>query len=195
MRGDHLRFAACRLRPQLARGTDAAFAQVSIGRAKRIVLFDTLLARLGPDELEAVLAHELGHFRLRHVLKRMAWMAVASLAFLALLAWLMASPWFYAGLGVAASPDRPGIALILFFLVLPVFTFLLGPPFSLHSRRHEFEADAYASVQASGADLAAALLKLHEDNAATLTPDPVYARFYYSHPPAGERLAALGRAT
>ncbi len=161
------------------------------GRAKRIVLFDTLLARLGPDELEAVLAHELGHFRLRHVLKRMAWMAVASLAFLALLAWLMASPWFYAGLGVAASPDRPGIALILFFLVLPVFTFLLGPLFSLHSRRHEFEADAFATRHASARALVQALVKLYEDNAATLTPDPMHSAFYDSHPPAAVRIARL----
>ncbi|MBK7743546.1 MAG: M48 family metallopeptidase [Betaproteobacteria bacterium] len=161
------------------------------GRAKRIVLFDTLLARLGPDELEAVLAHELGHFRLRHVLKRMAWMAVASLAFLALLAWLMASPWFYAGLGVAASPDRPGIALILFFLVLPVFTFLLGPLFSLYSRRHEFEADAFAARHASSSSLVQALVKLYEDNAATLTPDPMHSAFYDSHPPAAVRIARL----
>jgi STE24 endopeptidase len=161
------------------------------GRAKRIVLFDTLLARLAPDELEAVLAHELGHFRLRHMLKNMAWMAAASLGFLALLAWLMASPWFYAGLGVTANPDRPGIALLLFFLVLPVFTFLLGPLLSLYSRRHEFEADAFATRHAAPAALVQALVKLYEDNAATLTPDPLHSAFYDSHPPAAVRIARL----
>jgi STE24 endopeptidase len=108
------------------------------GRARRIVFFDTLLERLAPSEVEAVLAHELGHFKLRHVTKTMAWSTVASLAFLALLAWLVASPWFYEGLGVPPSPDRPGVALILFVLALPVFTFVLGPLLSMYSRRHEF---------------------------------------------------------
>jgi STE24 endopeptidase len=161
------------------------------GRAKRIVLFDTLLERLEPVELEAVLAHELGHFRLRHVLKNVAWMAAASFVFLGLLAWLMASPWFYAGLGVTPVAGRPGIALILFFLVLPVFTFLLGPLFSFYSRRHEFEADAFAARNASAGALTRALVKLYQDNAATLTPDPLHSAFYDSHPPAAVRIARL----
>ena len=161
------------------------------GRAKRIVFFDTLLERLAPDEIEAVLAHELGHFRLKHVLKRMLWMAVFSLAFLALLAWLAASPWFYEGLGVPPAPDRPGVALILFFLVLPVFTFVLAPLSSLYSRRHEFEADAFAAKNASARSLVRALAKLYEDNAATLTPDPLYSAFHDSHPPAAARIARL----
>jgi len=164
------------------------------GRAKRIVFFDTLLARLAPDEIEAVLAHELGHFKLKHVLKRMLWMAAFSLAFLAVLAWLAASPWFYEGLGVPPAPDRPGVALILFFLALPVFTFALAPLSSLYSRRHEFEADAFAAQHASAASLACALVKLYEDNAATLTPDPLYSAFHDSHPPAAVRIARLKAA-
>src|SRR5262245_54082753 len=161
------------------------------GRAKRIVFFDTLLERLAPGEVEAVLAHELGHFRLRHVLKRMAWSAVVSAVVLALLAWLVTVPWFYEGLGVPASPDRPGVALVLFFLALPVFTFALGPLASLYSRRHEFEADAFAARHASAAALVTALVKLCEDNATTLTPDPVYSAVYDSHPPAALRIARL----
>jgi STE24 endopeptidase len=164
------------------------------GRAKRIVFFDTLLERLAPDEVEAVLAHELGHFRLRHVLKRMAWSAALSLALLALLAWLASAPWFYEGLGVPASPDRPGVALVLFFLALPVFAFVLAPIASLYSRRHEFEADAFAARHASAAALVRALVKLYEDNAATLTPDPVYSAVYDSHPPAVQRIARLQAA-
>jgi len=161
------------------------------GRAKRIVFFDTLLERLAPDEVEAVLAHELGHFKLKHVFKRLAWSAVLSLAFLALLAWLAASPWFYQGLGVAPMPERPGVALILFFLALPVFTFVLAPLASLYSRRHEFEADAFAARYASATSLVRALVKLYEDNAATLTPDPWYSTFHDSHPPAAARIARL----
>jgi len=164
------------------------------GRAKRIVFFDTLLERLAPDEIEAVLAHELGHFRLKHVLKRILWTAAFSLAFLALLAWLAASPWFYEGLGVPSSPDRPGVALILFFVVLPVFTFVLAPLGSLYSRRHEFEADAFAARNASAASLVRALVKMYEDNAATLTPDPYYSAFHDSHPPAVARIARLEAA-
>lgn len=164
------------------------------GRARRIVFFDTLLERLAPDEIEAVLAHELGHYKRRHVIKRIVWMAVVSLGFLALLAWLMASPWFYDGLGVPPTMERPGVALILFFLTLPVFTFLFGPLASLYSRRHEFEADAFAAEQASAVALVQALVKLYEDNAATLTPDPVHSAFYDSHPPAAVRIARL-RAT
>jgi STE24 endopeptidase len=164
------------------------------GRAKRIVFFDTLLERLAPDEVEAVLAHELGHFKLKHVLKRMLWMAASSLAFLALLAWLAASPWFYEGLGVPPAMDRPGVALILFFLALPVFTFILAPLSSLYSRRHEFEADAFAAKHASATSLVRALTKLYEDNAATLTPDPLYSAFHDSHPPAAVRIARLEAA-
>jgi STE24 endopeptidase len=164
------------------------------GRAKRIVFFDTLLERLTPDEVEAVLAHELGHFKLKHVLKRMLWMAAFSLAFLALLAWLAASPWFYAGLGVPPAPDRPGVALLLFFLALPVFTFVLAPLASLYSRRHEFEADLFAAKNASARSLVRALVKLYEDNAATLTPDPLYSAFHDSHPPAAVRIARLEAA-
>jgi STE24 endopeptidase len=161
------------------------------GRAKRIVFFDTLLARLAPEEIEAVLAHELGHFRLHHVLKRMAWSAAMALLLLALLAALAAAPWFYEGLGVPASPQRPGVALVLFILTLPVFTFILGPLSALYSRRHEFEADAFAARNASADALVKALVKLYEDNAATLTPDPVYSAVYDSHPPASQRIARL----
>ncbi len=161
------------------------------GRAKRIVFFDTLLERLAPDEIEAVLAHELGHFRLKHVLKRMLWTAGLSLAFLALLAWLAASPWFYEGLGVPVALERPGVALILFFLALPAFTFVFAPLSALYSRQHEFEADAFAAQHASAASLIRALVKLFEDNAATLTPDPYYSAFHDSHPPAALRVARL----
>jgi STE24 endopeptidase len=164
------------------------------GRARRIVFFDTLLERLAPDEIEAVLAHELGHYKRRHVYKRIAWMALVSLGFLALLAWLMASPWFYEGLGVPPSPERPGVALMLFFLTLPVFTFVFGPLASLYSRRHEFEADAFAAEQASAVALVQALVKLYEDNASTLTPDPLHSAFYDSHPPAAVRIARLRAA-
>ena len=164
-----------------------------LGAAKRVVFFDTLLQRLSPGEVEAVLAHELGHFKHKHVLQRMASIFGLSLAGLGLLGWLAAQSTFYAGLGVAPNLAAPNdaLALLLFMLALPPFTFFASPLMAHVSRRHEFEADAYACAQSSGRDLASALLKLHEDNAATLTPDPVYVRFYYSHPPASERLAAL----
>jgi STE24 endopeptidase len=164
-----------------------------LGAAKRVVFFDTLLARLSPGEVEAVLAHELGHYRHRHVHKRIAGLFVLSGAALALLGWLSARPQFYEGLGVSPNLAAPNdaLALLLFMLALPPFGFFVAPLLAQLSRRHEFEADAYASAKTSGADLASALLKLHEDNATTLTPDPVYVRFYYSHPPAAERLAAL----
>jgi STE24 endopeptidase len=164
-----------------------------LGAAKRVVFFDTLLKRLSPAEVEAVLAHELGHFKLRHVPKRMLTVFALSLVALALLGWLSQQQWFYAGLGVAPNLGAPNdaLALLLFMLALPPFGFLLAPLGSRVSRKHEFEADAYACAQASGRDLANALLKLHEDNAGTLTPDPLYVAFYYSHPPASERLAAL----
>lgn len=161
------------------------------GAARRIVFFDTLLSRLQPEEVEAVLAHELGHFKLRHVVKRIAWFAGGSLVLLALLGWLVGEPWFYAGLGVPVAPPRYGIALVLFMLALPVFTFLGAPLASLYSRRHEFEADAYAAAHASAPALVAALVKLYEDNANTLTPDPLHSVFYDSHPPAAARIARL----
>ena len=166
------------------------------GAAKRVVFFDTLLSKLSPGEVEAVLAHELGHFKHRHVIKRIVASFAISLAGFALLGWLSAQTWFYLALGVRPLPGVPNdaVALLLFLLVTPVFAFFVSPLFAQLSRRHEFEADAYACRQADGNDLAAALLKLHEDNAATLTPDPLYVRFYYSHPPASERLAALSRS-
>lgn len=164
-----------------------------LGRAKRVVFFDTLLQRLTPGEVEAVLAHELGHFRLRHVPQRLAMMVGVSGAGLAALGWLANQPAFYLGLGAQPSLTAPNdaLALVLFMLVVPPLAFFATPLGALLSRRHEFQADAYACAQADGAQLASALLKLHEDNASTLTPDPLYVRFYYSHPPAGERLAAL----
>jgi len=165
------------------------------GAAKRVVFYDTLLARLAPAEIEAVLAHELGHFKLRHIRKRMVAMAIVTLLFFALLGWLATRAWFFTGLGVAPNLAAPndGLALLLLMLAAPVFAVFAAPLASRWSRRDEFEADAFACVQADGRELASALLKLHEDNASTLTPDPVYARFYYSHPPAVERLAALTR--
>jgi STE24 endopeptidase len=164
-----------------------------LGASKRVVFFDTLLSTLSPGEVEAVLAHELGHFKRRHVLKRMVTTFALSLAGLALLGWLATRSWFYSGLGVLPNLSAPNdaLALLLFALALPVFGFFVSPLAALLSRRHEFEADAYACAQASSADLASALIKLHQDNASTLTPDPLYVRFYYSHPPASERLAAL----
>jgi len=162
------------------------------GNNKRIVFFDTLLARLAPPEVEAVLAHELGHFRRRHVLKRIVLMFAASLGFLWLLGQLIDAPWFYTGLGVPAQSTA--LALILFFLVVPVFTFPFTPVLSQISRRHEFEADAYAAAQTEAGDLSRALVKLYEDNAATLTPDPLHSLFYDSHPPAAVRIARLQAA-
>jgi STE24 endopeptidase len=159
------------------------------GRSKRIVFFDTLLARLTPREVEAVLAHELGHFRLRHVIKRIAWIFCGSLVFLWLLGYLMHQEWFYAGLNV--QEHSTAIALVLFFLVMPSFTFLFQPLLSSYSRKHEFEADHYASQYASASDLVSALVKLYKDNASTLTPDPVHSAFYDSHPPALVRIARL----
>lgn len=164
------------------------------GRNKRIVFFDTLLKRLQPEEIEAVLAHELGHFRHHHVFKRIVMMFAVSLAFLALLGQLIEAPWFYAGLGVNSANQGTAMALILFFVALPAFTFPLTPLGSLLSRRHEFEADQYAAAHASRTDLVRALVKLYEDNAATLTPDPVHSLFYDSHPPAAIRISRLQAA-
>jgi STE24 endopeptidase len=163
-----------------------------IGRHKRIVFFDTLLEHLGHPEVEAVLAHELGHFRLKHVRKRLLLSMVTMLAGLALLGWLARQPGFYAALGVPVPSTHA--ALLLFVLVVPVFTFFVTPLASLWSRRHEFEADAFASQHASAGELATALVKLHRDNATTLTPDSVYAAFFYSHPPPLTRIMRLRAA-
>ena len=160
-----------------------------LGASKRIVFFDTLLARLNHDEMEAVLAHELGHFKRRHIIKRIATLFALSLAGLWLLGWLMPQPWFYQGLGVATQGTDT--ALLLFLLISPVFTFLFHPLSSLYSRKHEFEADRYAAENASGEHLIHALVKLYNDNAATLTPDPLHSLFYDSHPAAGQRVAHL----
>ena len=163
------------------------------GSAKRVVFYDTLLAKLSPDEIAAVLAHELGHFKHRHLSRRMLLLFATSLLAFAMLGWLANQSWFYAGLGVAPNLGAPNdaLALLLFMISAPLLSFFISPVFSAMSRRDEFEADAYAVVHTSGQDLATALLKLYEDNASTLTPDPVYVRFYYSHPPASERLARL----
>ncbi len=163
------------------------------GAAKRVVFYDTLLARLTPAEVDAVLAHELGHFRHRHIIKRIVTMFALSLAGFALLGWLSSQVWFYTGLGVRPSltGGNDALALLLFMMAAPLFTFFISPLMAAVSRRHEFEADAFAMAQTDGRDLASALLKLYEDNASTLTPDPVYVRFYYSHPPASERLARM----
>ena len=163
-----------------------------IGRHKRIVFFDTLLEQLGHTEVEAVLAHELGHFRLRHVRKRLALSMVATLVGLAALGWLARQPGFYAALGVPQPSTHA--ALLLFVLAVPAFTFFVTPLAALWSRRHEFEADAFATRYANPGQLASALVKLHRDNASTLTPDPVYAAFYYSHPPPLARIARLRAA-
>ncbi len=159
------------------------------GKTKRIVFFDTLLERLSIAEVEAVLAHELGHFKRRHVMKRIVATFAMSLGFLWLLGQLMQTTWFYQGLGV--STPSTALALLLFFMTLPIFGFLLHPLLSAFSRKHEFEADAYAAKQTAATDLASALVKLYQDNAATLTPDPLYSKFYDSHPPAAVRIARL----
>jgi len=163
------------------------------GAAKRIVFFDTLLSRLAPGEVEAVLAHELGHYRRHHVWKRIAVMFVLSLALLWALGGLIDRPWFYQGLNAGAPGTAMG--LLLFVLVMPVFTFVLQPLTSLYSRKHEFEADTYAATHASAAELVRALVKLYQDNAATLTPDPLHSAFYDSHPPAATRIARLQAGT
>ncbi|MDP1652435.1 MAG: M48 family metallopeptidase [Rhodocyclaceae bacterium] len=162
------------------------------GQAKRIVFFDTLLEKLAPEEIEAVLAHELGHYRRRHVWKRIGVLALASFGFLWLLGSLIDAAWFYEGLGMTSQGTAP--ALVLFSLVIPVFTFPLSPLMSAFSRRHEFEADAYAAQQTHAGDLVNALVKLYRDNASTLTPDPLYSTFYDSHPPAAARIAQLKEA-
>ena len=168
-----------------------------LGGSKRVVFYDTLLSRLTHAEIEAVLAHELGHFHHRHLLRRMASVLLFSAGALALLGWLATQTAFYAGLGVQPRPGQPhdALALQLFLLVLPTFGFFVTPLFAHFSRRDEFQADAYASAHADARELQGALLKLYEDNASTLTPDPLYVRFHHSHPPAVQRLAALARST
>ncbi len=160
-----------------------------LGKSKRIVFFDTLLEQLSPEQTEAVLAHELGHYKRRHIAKRIVFMFGVSLVLLYVLAWLKGMPWFYQDLGVTGMNDA--LALALFFLVLPVFTFPLTPVMSLYSRKHEFEADAFAAQQADPTHLITALVKLYRDNASTLTPDPIHSLFYDSHPKATERIGRL----
>jgi STE24 endopeptidase len=174
-----------------SRHSNAFFS--GFGAAKRIVLFDTLIQKLAQNEIEAVLAHELGHFRHKHIVKRIGMAFAVSLAFFALLGFLMTEPWFFAGLGVASH--SPAMALILLTMAMPVFTFVLTPLMSLSSRKHEFEADAYAAQQTSPDDLIGALTKIYNDNAATLTPDPLHSAFYDSHPPAFIRIGRLKGAT
>ena len=163
------------------------------GAAKRVVFYDTLLAQLTPGEVDAVLAHELGHFKHKHIIKRIISMFAMSLVGFALLGWLSSQIWFYTGLGI--RPNMAGgndaLALLLFMLVIPLFSFFFSPIFAQFSRKHEFEADAYAVAQTEAKDLRSALLKLYQDNANTLTPDPLFVKFYYSHPPASERLARM----
>ncbi len=163
------------------------------GSAKRIVFYDTLISRLSPPEVEAVLAHELGHFRLKHILKRIGLMAVTSLGFLALLGYLKTQDWFFLGLGVNPSltASNDAMALLLFALSLPIFTFFFSPILSISSRKHEFEADAFASQYTNAEDLVSALVRMYQDNASTLTPDPLYSAFYDSHPPASIRIDRL----
>lgn len=163
------------------------------GAAKRVVFYDTLLSKLSAGEVDAVLAHELGHFKHKHIIKRIVSQFALSLLGFALLGWLATQVWFYTGLGVQPNLKAPNdaLALLLFMLAIPVVSFFIAPVMAQFSRKHEFEADAYAIAQTSGKDLSTALLKLYEDNASTLTPDPVYVKFYYSHPPASERLAKM----
>jgi STE24 endopeptidase len=166
------------------------------GANKRIVFFDTLLERLAPAEIEAVLAHELGHFKLKHIVKRIVVAFALSLVFLALLGWLKNQVWFYTGLGVLPllGQNNDAMALLLFMLVLPVFTFPFAPLTSITSRKHEFEADAFAASHSDARDLVSALVKMYEDNASTLTPDPLHSAFYDSHPPASIRIRHLAQA-
>jgi STE24 endopeptidase len=163
------------------------------GSSKRVVFFDTLLSRLNTEEIEAVLAHELGHFKHHHVIKRIAMMFFVSFLGLALLGWLMNQTWFYNGLGVTEASNH--MALILFLLVSPVFLFLLRPLMASYSRKNEFEADDYAAKHADANKLVDALVKLYRDNASTLTPDPLHSAFYDSHPPASIRISKLAAYT
>lgn len=164
-----------------------------MGSAKRVVFFDTLIKQLTPEEIEAVLGHELGHFKLRHITKRILVSFLLSLGFLALLGWLKTQTWFYTGLGTDAAMATDMTALILFALTLPVFTFFLSPILAMSSRKHEFEADAFSAQYTDARHLISALVKMYQDNAATLTPDTLYSAFYDSHPPASIRIARLTR--
>ena len=163
------------------------------GAAKRVVFYDTLLKQLSPGEVDAVLAHELGHFKHKHIIKRIVLMFAMSLAGFALLGWLSSQLWFYTGLGVRPNltAANDALALLLFLMVVPMVSFFVSPVMAQFSRKHEFEADAYAISQTDGRDLQSALLKLYQDNASTLTPDPLFVKFYYSHPPASERLGRM----
>ncbi len=163
------------------------------GKAKRIVFFDTLLEKLTNSEIVAVLAHELGHFKRKHIVKRIVFMAFASLAFFVATAWAMQQPWLYTPFGFAVDTGKtaPGVALILFSMALPALLFWLGPLGAAYSRKHEFEADAYAAAVSNKSDLIVALTKLYRDNANTLTPDPMYSAYHHSHPPAMIRIAHL----
>lgn len=163
------------------------------GSSKRVVFFDTLLSRLNTEEIEAVLAHELGHFKHHHVIKRIIMLFTLTFVGLALLGWLMNQTWFYNGLGVTTPSNH--MALILFLLVSPVFMFILRPVMASYSRKNEFEADDYAAKNANANHLVAALVKLYRDNASTLTPDPLHSAFYDSHPPASLRIAKLASYT
>jgi STE24 endopeptidase len=160
-----------------------------LGNNKRIVFFDTLLNTLDEDQIEAVLAHELGHFRRKHVIKNMGVMAILSLIGLAVLGWASAESWFYTGLGVSSQSNA--LALVLFMLVIPVFSFFLHPMMTALSRKYEFEADDYAASVSSGDHLIQALVALYQENASTLTPDPLVSAIYDSHPPATLRVAHL----
>jgi STE24 endopeptidase len=164
-----------------------------LGKQKRVVFFDTLLKQLSPSEMEAVLAHELGHAKLNHIPKSMLRSFAVSLVGMAALGWLSTQVWFYTGLGVQPhlASSNNALALLLFMQVVPLVTFITTPLSAIKSRQHEFEADAFACAHASGQDLRQALLKLYQDNASTLTPDPLYVAFYHSHPPASQRLARL----
>ena len=164
-----------------------------MGSAKQVVFFDTLIKQLSPEEIEAVLGHELGHFKLKHITKRIGVSFLISLGFLALLGWLKTQSWFYAGLGTDAATSTDMTALILFALTLPVFTFFLSPILSMSSRKHEFEADAFSAQYTDARHLISALVKMYQDNAATLTPDTLYSAFYDSHPPASIRIDHLIR--
>ncbi|MFZ3002691.1 MAG: M48 family metallopeptidase [Undibacterium umbellatum] len=163
------------------------------GGAKRIVFYDTLLERLAPNEIEAVLAHELGHFKLKHIIKRMAVMFALSLVFMAMLGFFKDQVWFYTGLGVDPMllAQNDAMAIILFMLALPVFTFLFSPLSAITSRKHEFEADAFAAKHTNANDLITALVKMYDDNSSTLTPDPLHSAFYDSHPSASVRINHL----
>lgn len=163
------------------------------GSSKRVVFFDTLLDRLNTEEIEAVLAHELGHFKHNHVLKRIVMIFFMSFLGLALLGWLINQPWFFQGLGVTSQSNH--MALLLFMLVSPVFLFFIRPVMASYSRKNEFEADDYAAQNADANHLIEALVKLYRDNASTLTPDPFHSAFYDSHPPASARISKLAAYT